>query len=73
MTEWQPIDTAPRDNSIILLAGIDDLGDQVVGEGYWETYLWWNGEHNDPEWSWGWEAEPTHWMPMPEPPKKGDE
>lgn len=70
---WQPIETAPRDNSIILLAGIDDDGNQVVGEGYWETYSWWDGEHNNPEWSWCWEADPTHWMPLPEPPKKGDE
>jgi hypothetical protein len=66
---WQPIETAPQDHSIILLAGFDDEGEQVSDIGHWESYVCWHGEHPDPQWSWCYESQPTHWMPLPEPPK----
>lgn len=59
---WQPISTAPKNESIILCIG----GKIVVG-------------HYKLEWD-AWKAEfthdnhgalphPSHWMPLPEPPK----
>jgi hypothetical protein len=65
---WQPIETAPKDHSLILLSGLDEDGVKVVDMGHWESFSWWHGEHSDPEWSWTYENQPTHWMPLPEPP-----
>ena len=83
MSEWQPIETAPKDGTHVMLS----RGDRVT-LGNWEsvistspeyhangTYL---GQFEDGN-SWeGWmswdggfceETPPTHWMPLPEPPK----
>jgi hypothetical protein len=70
MTEWQPIDTAPKkwNDEICILLFIPDYG---VIEGWyfsspkqiddgWETIV-------------GFIGDPTYWMPLPAPPKKGDE
>lgn len=83
MSEWQPIDTAPRDGTEILLFGA--CGCRV---GYFDTEFndepygtrpysgWWSFEGEiSPEFP-AWrdldviEAKnpPTHWMPLPEPP-----
>jgi hypothetical protein len=70
---WQPIDTAPKDHSVILLSGVDEDGLQAVDIGHWESFSWWEGKHSDPEWAWCHEKQPTHWMPLPAPPKKGNE
>jgi hypothetical protein len=60
--EWQPIETAPRDD---LLLG--------YAEGMMRLVMWENG-------GWlqvgatieqGW-FKPTHWMPLPDPPKPLD-
>ena len=68
MSEWQPIETAPRDETPVLLF-IPDVG-MVVGDfavaafapaGEWfECY---NSEGLAPN-------KPTHWMPLPEPPPR---
>lgn len=58
--EWRPIETAPKDGTKLLLWA----GNAVVGQWYAKvvgTPVWsvsWNGD----------EFEPTHWMPLPEPP-----
>jgi hypothetical protein len=61
--EWQPIETAPKDGQHIILA----LSEGWIGVGYYD---------DDPEFSsLGWvvfgsgQQQPTHWMPLPEPPK----
>ena len=83
MSEWQPIDTAPKDGTIVL--GYFDNDDET----FFMSHIMWvkNGEmvcggnENDglvgPQ---KWFSllsrrgvEPTHWMPLPAPPKKGDE
>lgn len=56
--EWQPIETAPKDGRDIL-----------VMDGDWLTIGWWSGEEwcrQDLHLSL---SNPTHWMPLPEPPK----
>jgi hypothetical protein len=74
MRLWQPIETAPKDGTKIMLY-CPRLG--VCGPGHWEVqrYL----RRPKPFWShWGetiWGIQwlradqPTHWMPLPEPPK----
>lgn len=80
--EWQPIETAPRDGSSFLVhkntapglpSGRADkcwAGNSAVaawwaeengGEGAWICYM---SMVQDPELHF----EPTHWMPLPEPP-----
>lgn len=81
---WQPIETAPKDGSLVLLWGDASLTEAAVG--------WWSGEKNYP-WAFidsterveplccdhaaedlvlpnAFSAEngPTHWMPLPSPP-----
>lgn len=73
MAEWQPIETAPKDGTII---------DLWFGE-YRETDCWWQegcSIHPQAGWyshalcygygDWFDESEqPTHWMPLPAPPE----
>ena len=65
MTHWQPIDTAPKDGSDILVADKD--GDMAVV--YWHA-----GGHFELTFQGLYAAEgefenPTHWMPLPDPPR----
>jgi hypothetical protein len=56
--EWQPIATAPKDGEDILLA----REGHEVGMGYWFP-------SDGTEWEWQFTSTPTHWSPMPEPPR----
>lgn len=70
MGEWQNIESAPKDGTYFI--------------GFWPnhstTYAWHKGQYRTHWTGWGggmWEADslgrpiqgPTHWMPLPEPPK----
>ena len=59
--QWQPIETAPKDGTVVLLG----RADYYPKSGYWV-------EHEFQDW-WGWDRDracpPTHWMPLPEPPQ----
>lgn len=59
--QWQPIETAPRDGENVLLA--DESGSMIVG--FWNnrTNAWDDGDYRS-FMTW-----PTHWMPMPKPPR----
>ena len=60
--EWQPIETAPKDGSFILLATPKCL----IADGFWSLVY--------RVWSWPYVmVEPTHWMPLPTPPKRSME
>ncbi len=60
MAEWQPIETAPQDGTRILVFTVH--GDIEISEWYTICIF-------DPPTE-GWNSnEPTHWMPLPEPPK----
>jgi hypothetical protein len=80
--EWQPIETAPKDGTDILVAGIN-FGE--VGKGYHIVVAQWCEDERSPQQIWrergvcfsGWyqdddSDEPlpflTHWMPLPPPP-----
>lgn len=68
-TEWQPINTAPKDRNIILTDG------KVVGEGGWITDVEQGAEYEGQAGMAGWwcitnisDGKPTHWMPLPAKP-----
>ena len=73
--EWQPIDTAPRDGTRVLLSNAHGVWmaeyRPVCTSGYRPDSPWFSvmlnhehiprvGRHN----------KPTHWMPLPEPPSE---
>ena len=54
VSDWQPIETAPKDGTRLLLA----TPTGKVADGMWSTRY--------EVWSWPYVmAEPTHWMPAP--------
>ena len=69
MSDWQPIETAPKDGERILLAwGID-----AIEIGWWKhngrtqrSYFAIDHEMDDYELA---DDQPTHWMPLPLPPQ----
>jgi len=68
MSEWQPIETAPRDGTKLL--GYE--GDGRINTMWFESqYVWvspgaWISDYNRSD---TYEHQPTHWMPLPEPPQ----
>jgi len=63
--DWQPIETAPKDGrNIILGCAI------YVDAGYWDEGGWalYPDDSNPPDYCMRFRPEPTHWMPLPEPP-----
>ena len=63
MSEWQPIETAPRDGTIILFS-CDMRGVSLCCLAETEIYTgWFNLSKLD-------NGSPTHWMPLPEPPEE---
>lgn len=57
MSEWHPIETAPKDKTVII-TGRYPTGRAYVEESYWHPRGHWNARRSEP---------PTHWQPMPEP------
>lgn len=83
MSEWEPIDTAPKDAKMLLLleAGHGDDYHSRVLTGFWgDRFAGW--KEDDPQ-NYGWlnwheglddadtwrVVKPTHWAPLPAPPK----
>lgn len=72
--KWRPIETAPRDGTAILIAGgtysYDIYADETFNSvtiAYWYGNHW-RGEDRQAHDEW-YTHDPTHWMPLPEPPK----
>jgi hypothetical protein len=77
---WLPIDTAPKDGTVFLGWSKAWVDEDFNPNGIRECFY--NGGPLEPEcWSAKWkndfdtwavdeESEPTHWMPLPEPPKE---
>ena len=59
MSEWRPIETAPVGKSILI------YGSGGVLFGYLDLQGNWRARHHGPI-----KSEPSHWMPLPEPPKE---
>jgi hypothetical protein len=69
MMEWKPIETAPKDGTRILVFDREYHGEIAACEfnkewGWVERGL----DYATEVWGYG-EMEPTHWMPLPQPPK----
>jgi hypothetical protein len=69
---WQPIDTAPKGDNVLLSDGA------TVGEGFWHDGSQCHGHRGGPGWFWESDrgdlliasnAHATHWMPLPGPPE----
>ena len=81
MVGWQPIDTAPKDwrKSVLLYwpsyaYNIDDEGCPMMDIGRWVENVrgasyWSNTAEYDCYGLTKPEHQPSHWMPLPEPPK----
>lgn len=55
---WQPIETAPKDGThIIAWQATDGMRVSWFEGGMWQNFPWRSRRIN-----------PTHWMPLPEPP-----
>ena len=65
--QWQPIETAPRDGSEVLVcrAATKHFGSYCVVAAWWGNTKGWCVD--DPMYPL--HFEPTHWMPLPAPPK----
>lgn len=65
--KWQPIETAPRDESWVILYG-DYMGEPRAVLGFWGYGEdWFDSEAASGSLTaFGWR--PTHWMPLPSPP-----
>ena len=84
--DWQPIETAPKDDLIILgcfRTGLDEDGDEyesIVTHGSYveDLSVFCDGEEVggfldcDCQ-EFGQECQPTHWMPLPAPPREGSQ
>ena len=66
--KWQPIESAPKDGPPVLIATADGF----VGEARYhedEDGWWWANTHPTDATD-GSAERPTHWMPLPDPPKR---
>lgn len=77
MSEWQPIETAPKDGKAVLICSpgnrvaVAFYGDEAfIGNGWHVTVPcmggWGSGSDTHIHWP---EDQPTHWQPLPEPPQ----
>lgn len=70
---WQPIETAPKDGTLILLARPQGVWVgkwvPVFVSGYVPDNKWRSHLLNHDHLGAGGYGKPTHWMPLPEPPK----
>ena len=69
---WQPIKTAPRDGTPVLIWSPDASAHGIS----LAQFIEFEGDPDDGGWQDFWsdtsviiDAEPTHWMPLPEPPE----
>ena len=59
---WQPIETAPKDGTYVLLYEPRD-DDHAIEVGFYECETWYGMDHI-------YSIYPTHWMPLPKPPEQ---
>lgn len=69
MLEWQPIESAPQGEDVLIAVFRDDFEDPII-----QNSILIDGEHKGLYWSdWHGMPEPTHWArysrPLPDAPK----
>lgn len=67
---WQPIETAPKDGTRVLL-----FTTHIPNDYYNESFIGvqigrWDCGHMSDGWEFENIGEPTHWMPLPPPPEQ---
>jgi hypothetical protein len=69
MSDWQPMETAPRGMNLFVFGSVESgpfsrphIGSEDVHEVFWDGGGW-QCRYLD-----GWVPEPSHWMHKPEPP-----
>jgi len=62
--DWQPIETAPKDGSDVLLC--TDKGVHVIGKRNKHLHIWVERDGRETP------RTITHWMPLPPPPNQGN-
>lgn len=67
--DWQRIETAPKDGTFVLLHSPDSNNNPFIGQwhddaDYPDGGAWWG----DNDSGFAIDADPSHWMPLPEPP-----
>jgi hypothetical protein len=70
--KWQPIETAPKDGTIVLLYCPVNDGSLIdhFSAGQFESFAPYQKEMGkEGSWHHYLEAEPTHWMPLPDAPR----
>lgn len=71
--EWQPIETAPKDGTPILLSCVRDrTGKRCVALAWWDGGMWADAMYwSDADQQFSiplFVSNTTHWMPLPTPP-----
>lgn len=70
--EWQPIETAQKDGDDVLISGFnynDESKGRWVGMAAYNQFgVWGQNEFDETGY-----YQPTHWMPLPEPPQAKEE
>ena len=73
MSDWKPIDTAPKDGRYLLLACLVKHTTADGGDEYDYRYrvsAYYSGRWFNVNYGKGWEDIPTHWIPIPKLPTK---
>lgn len=67
--QWQPIETAPKDGSLIMIGGTSYAGWFWSDAKWLDGWMMWSSTDDD----WNVECfEASHWMPLPAPPQGPD-
>lgn len=61
---WNPIETAPKDGSVLVYCPDNNWKIYVANR---DSYGGWMQSNS------GWDCNPTHWMPLPPPPTEEGE
>ena len=76
MNAWRPIESAPKDGTEILgyvpMSMLEAMGD-TFESGPFYYVCWWNSSDGGFETDECGSLELSHWMPLPEPPSKGEQ
>lgn len=66
---WQPIETAPRDETYVLLYDPDAIGNKYLHACWHKGFRSWSSPATRSGKSIIWDWEPPYWHPLPQPPQ----